>query len=122
MDLPLRSFEHFESGAGRLNLSRIQSFAKATNSDPLAILLAVWFQAPALAIEAADNKAAMIFSLALKDLHEAAGQDLAQLDARTLISAFDQLVVALGDEARARGDRARRWIGSRTDPPDRAED
>ena len=34
MNMALRSYEHFESGAGRINIERIHRFAEVTDSDP----------------------------------------------------------------------------------------
>jgi transcriptional regulator with XRE-family HTH domain len=42
MNMPLRTYQHFESGRARINLDHIVRFANATNSDPLAILVSVW--------------------------------------------------------------------------------
>lgn len=38
MNMALRSYEHFESGAGRINIERIHRFAEVTDSDPHGIL------------------------------------------------------------------------------------
>lgn len=88
MGLALRSFEHFEGGRGRANLDRIWRFASVVDCDPLAILIAMLFRRPEFAVRAADNKLGLILQLALQDFNDALGDDIARLDARTLISAF----------------------------------
>ena len=40
MGLPLRTYQHFEEGAGPFDLERIRQFADATDSDPFASLVA----------------------------------------------------------------------------------
>ena len=50
MNMPRRSYEHFESGVGMLNVARVHQFAKAADADAYAILAALDFRSPAFAL------------------------------------------------------------------------
>ncbi|MBP7817139.1 MAG: XRE family transcriptional regulator [Phenylobacterium sp.] len=100
--LPRRSYEHFEAGGGRLNTDRVQAFAEATQSDAYAIFASLWIASPEFAVRCADNKLMTILIMALQDFDAAAGDDIARLDARTLITAFDTLFQTLTAEAQHR--------------------
>jgi transcriptional regulator with XRE-family HTH domain len=111
LDLPLRSYEHFESGKGRLNVERVQLFALATESDPYAILASLWMGSPQFAARCANNKLMTILVLALQDFDRAAGDDLTTLDGQTLIAAFEKTFAELREEAMKRnGDD---WLKAR---------
>src|SRR5438105_15906721 len=70
LGMPLRSYEHFEAGRGRLTYERIVRFAEITNSDPLAILASVPLQSPSFALNYADNKLMTILMIAVAALNE----------------------------------------------------
>ena len=55
MNMALRSYEHFESGGGRINIERVHRFAEVTDSDPHAILAALALGSPAFALRCADT-------------------------------------------------------------------
>ena len=103
MGMPLRSYEHFEAGRGRLNLDRIHQFAEATDTDGFAILACLSLKSPAFALRCADNKLMMILMLALQDFDEGAKDDIARLDASTVIGMFRRLFQDLATEASGRG-------------------
>lgn len=65
MNMPLRTYEHFESGHGRINLDHIHRFARATDCDPLGILVSVRMGSPAFAQRTVDNKLMLVFLIAL---------------------------------------------------------
>ena len=56
LKIQVRSYEHFESGAGRLNVDRVMQFADMTDSDGFAIIAALWIGSPQFAIRCANNK------------------------------------------------------------------
>lgn len=111
MGLPRRSYERFEAGEGRLNFSRVEAFAKATQSDPYAILAAIWTGAPALAWRCADNKLVTIWLMALQDFDQGSGEAIRQLDAHTLMSAFEEVFEKLTAIAALRQAAAEAWLG-----------
>lgn len=113
LDMPLRSYEHFEAGRGRLNLERVHLAADAIDADPYAILAALEIGSPEFAARCADNKLMTILMMALQDFDETAGDDIAQLDPRTLIGAFTRLFDQLAQEARARAQALEDWRGGR---------
>lgn len=116
MNLPRRSYEHFEAGGGRLNIARVQAFAAVTHSDAYAILAAVFLNAPEFARRSADNKLATILLMALQDFQAAAGEDLARLAPQALISAFEEMFARLGVEAQGREADVEAWIRARQPP------
>ncbi len=87
MNLALRTYDRFEAGETRLNLDYIDRFARATGSDPNAILLAVATGSPELAVRCADNRFGTILVIALRRFDEAVGDRLSEYEVRTLISA-----------------------------------
>ena len=107
MGMPKRTYELFESGAPRLNLSRLQQFAEITDADPYAILVSLAFGDAAFALRCADNKLMTAVVESIQDLNLEAGDDLALLDARIAMHAFDAAAASLRDEAAARRKRRR---------------
>jgi hypothetical protein len=119
MQMPLRSYEHFEAGRGRLNLERVKAFARVTNSDPYAILAAVDLGAPDLALACADNKLMLVLHLALDGFHKASPDRIAKLEARTLLMGFEALFEELAKAAEAGEAVLAAWIAGRLrDEPD----
>lgn len=102
LGMPLRSYEHFESGAGQLNLERLFQFAEATDSDGWAILLAAHLGKPDLAIRCADNKLVTILMLSLQDFDDELGDGLADLEAAAVIAGFGSAFRDLARHARQR--------------------
>ena len=91
LNMPTRSYEHFESGRGRLNVGRIHQAAGLLDADPFAILAALELGSPAFAVRCADSKLMIILMLLLKDLDARLQDKLLHLDAGTLIEAFTRL-------------------------------
>ncbi len=102
LGMPLRSYEHFESGAGQLNLERLFQFAEATDSDGWAILLAAHLGKPDLAVRCADNKLVTILMLSLQDFDDELGDGLADLEAAAVIAGFGSAFRDLASHARRR--------------------
>ena len=102
MALPLRTYEHFEGGHGRLSLLRLQRFAEATDSDAFAIVASLAFGEVEFALRCADNKAMTIAMMSIQDFSREAGEHLPLLDARRIMHEFDAACGRLADEARAR--------------------
>ncbi|WP_155965848.1 MULTISPECIES: helix-turn-helix transcriptional regulator [Brevundimonas] len=113
MNMALRSYEHFESGAGRINLERIHRFAEVTNSDPHAILAALALGSPAFALRCADNKLATIIAVVLQEFDEEAGDAIIDLDARTIINAFTKTLKDLADQSVSKDAEAEAWLEQR---------
>jgi transcriptional regulator with XRE-family HTH domain len=110
LGMPLRSYEHFEAGRGRITYERITKFAEVTNSDPLAIIATVPLQSPDFALNCADNKLMTILMIAMAELHEELGEDIVYLEPRTLISAFTRVRNDLVDHVRKRDLFAETWL------------
>ena len=118
MNMPLRSYEHFEGGGGRLNLERIFQFAKAIDVDPYAILASVMIASPRFAVRSADNKFTQAFVILLQEFDRTLGDDISTLETATVVAAFSQALDALVAEARHKADWRRTWLGENptTDP------
>ena len=114
MGMALRSYEHFEAGRGRISYERLLAFAKATDSDPYALLAVVAFDSPEFALRVADNKLMQVMMLTLKEFNEELGEDIGDLETRTLIAAFTRIFKELIDNVRKRDTFAEEWLAERT--------
>lgn len=110
MDMPVRSYEHLESGSGRVTYERIVAFAEATDSDPIAILTAAANGSSALAVHCADNKLMTIMMIAMTELETELGADIGYLEARTLVGGFTRLTKDLVRHVRERETFAEEWL------------
>lgn len=114
MGLPLRTYELFEAGGGRVSPDRILKFAEATDSDPFAIALSVAFGDAELAISCANTKLVLIIVMQLQDFFEDRGPDLAYLDPPNIVSAFERIFGELGAKLDDNEAFMRRWFEGRT--------
>lgn len=110
MGMPLRTYEHFEAGKGRIDAERIHKFAAVIDVDPYAILLGLEIASPAFAERCADNKAATILLLALQDFDSAIGDELRALDPHTLMTHFTGAFDTLRRQARVRRVEVESWM------------
>jgi transcriptional regulator with XRE-family HTH domain len=114
MGLPRRSYAFFEAGSGRMNVERIMTFARATDSDPYAIIASVMIGAPELAVRTADNKLMTAFTILLQEFNAEVGDDVGRLETRAAISAFSDAFKALAGAAAAhRENSSRNWLSDR---------
>ena len=113
MGMALRSYEHFESGGGRVNLERIHRFAEATDSDAYAILAALALGSPEFALRTADNKLMTILMVALQEFDAEVGDVLGELDARTIINTFTKALKDLALQSVRRDSAANAWLQQR---------
>jgi transcriptional regulator with XRE-family HTH domain len=113
MGLPLRSYELFESGRGRLDLERLFSFAEATDSDPFAILLSVPFRSADFAVACADTKLALIMVMHLQGFYQERGDDITYLDPPNIIGGFERVFKELGGKLDDNETFLRRWFEGR---------
>lgn len=113
MGMALRSYEHFESGGGRVNLERIHRFAEATDSDAYAILAALALASPEFALRTADNKLMTILMVALQEFDAEVGDVLGELDARTIINTFTKALKDLALQSVRRDSAANAWLQQR---------
>jgi transcriptional regulator with XRE-family HTH domain len=114
MGMPLRSYEHFEAGRGRLDLARLERFADATDSDPYAIVAAIILKRPGLALRASDNKLMVVMMLALDDFDDDLGEDIRLLEPRVLVGAFRRVFQDLAEHVRKRDLSVERWLDDRS--------
>jgi transcriptional regulator with XRE-family HTH domain len=110
LGMPLRSYEHFEAGRGRITYDRLVRFAEATNSDPVALLAAIPLQSPEFALRCADNKLMTILTIALSELNEDLGDDIMYIESGTLIGAFTRVAKELAEHVRKRDTFAEAWL------------
>jgi len=116
--LPLRTYEYFESGKGRVNLDYIRRFAAFTNSDPFAILVGLGMSRPDLVRRCSDNKLMLVFMITLGEFDQVMGDRIHTLDSATLIEAFTETFRKLEAESREREDAARTWLEAGRDSLD----
>lgn len=110
MGMPVRTYEHLEAGTARITYARIAAFARATDSDPVAILAAVPLRSADFAQRAADNKLMTIVFTMLWELNEELGPDIQYIEARTAIGAMDRLAKELINHVRGRDQYAEHWM------------
>jgi transcriptional regulator with XRE-family HTH domain len=115
MGMPKRSYEHFEACAGRINPERVHQFAHVVGADPYAIFAALDMGSPTFALRSADNKLMTILMKALTEFDERTHDNIASLDARTLIGVFQASFDELHGRARERGEYVARWLSEK--PP-----
>lgn len=109
MHMPLRTYQRFESGETRPNLDHIHRFARATRSDPHALVMAVAIGAPELAVHTADNHLVTILTVGLQTYNRTQGDKIADLDVRAIVSAVTAMFDRLADATAAQNE-ARAWI------------
>lgn len=117
MGMPLRSYEHFEAGGGRLNIERIYQFGRVLDVDPHAILAAVMIDSPRFAVRTADNKLIQAFLILLQEFDATLGDEIASLETATIVATFSQAFDALADDARRKSDWRQTWLGDRPPEP-----
>jgi hypothetical protein len=116
MKMPLRSYQHFEAGRGRLNLDQLFEFAAATRSDPIALFKAVILDAPDLAIRSADNKLVAAMTHELEVFNDTCGDSIKTLRTRTIVEVFRKAFDTLEAEA-TQPDPTAQWIADRINRP-----
>ncbi|WP_222950842.1 helix-turn-helix domain-containing protein [Sphingomonas sp. JC676] len=114
MGMPLRSYEHFESGRGRFTFDRLVRFAEVTNSDALAIIAVLALKSPEFALRCADNKLMTIFMIAMSELNEELGDDITFLEPGILIGAFTRVAKDLSEHIAKRDLFAETWLKERS--------
>lgn len=117
MGIPLRSYQHFEAGGGRLNIGLVFAFAAATRSDPMAIVTGVLLDVPELAVLSADNKLVSALFMNLEAFHERVGDKMKTLRANTVEKALRQAFDEMGEEA-SQPELTSTWLAKHFEPPD----
>lgn len=106
LNMPLRTYEHFEAGHGRLNLDYMHRFAGATGSDFHGLMHAIAIGSPEFAVRTADNKFMTTFTIFLQLYDRQMGDRIRDLDARSLIAVFGEMFEALAEVGGRRADEA----------------
>ncbi len=112
MGMPVRSYEHLEEGTGRITYERIVAFADATNSDAIALLTAPVLGSGDFALRCIDNKLMTVMMIAMMELDEDLGNDIALLEAGTLVGGFTRLAKDFARHVRERDTFAEEWLKS----------
>lgn len=114
MNMSLRTYQRFEAGRTRINIEHIHRFAKATASDPYAILMAIAIASPDHAWRVADLQFGAVFMISLQRFDQTYGDRIRDLDVHTVVAVvtafFDQLGAAV--EAAT---EARQWLENGAD-------
>lgn len=110
LHMPLRTYEHFEAGQGRLNLDYLHRFSEATGSDFYGLLHAIAIGSPEFAVRSADNKFMTTFTIFLQAYDRKMGDRIRDLDARSLIAAFGEMFDALAEVGGQRADEAETFL------------
>lgn len=110
MGLALRTYQHFEEGAGPFDLERIRQFADATDSDPFAIVASIWLRSPQFAVRAIDSKPMVVMMLALRAFEDELAEDITLIEPRVWWGGFKRLFQDLGEHVRKRDLTAETWL------------
>lgn len=97
MNMAPRTYQRFEAGDTRINLNHIHRFAAATRSDPHAILTAVAIGSPDHALRSCDNRLDTILMIGVKNLDDALGDRLRELETRAIIEAVIMMCDTLAE-------------------------
>lgn len=109
MNMPIRTYNRFEAGETRLNLDYIHRFAQVTRSDPQGLLMSIAIGSPEHAVRVANNQLATVLTVGLKDFDTVVGDDIGNLDSRTIVAAVIRMFEELADAARG-PDPAKIWL------------
>lgn len=110
LNMPLRTYEHFEAGQGRLNLDYLYRFSIVTGSDFYGLMHAIAIGSPDFAVRTADNKFMTTFTILLQAYDRRMGDRIRDLDARSLIAAFGELFDALAEVGGRRAEEAEAFL------------
>lgn len=110
LNMPLRTYEHFEAGHGRLNLDYLHRFSVATGSDFYGLMHAIAIGSPEFAVRTADNKFMTTFTILLQAYDRQMGDRIRDLDARSLTAAFGEMFDALAEVGGRRADEAETFL------------
>jgi len=97
MQMPPRSYQHFEAGGGRLNMRQLIRFAEVTDCDFAALLAAILLQTPSLAVQAADNKVVTALVMRLADFSAEQPLEMAKLTAAAVSAAMKEALGPLDE-------------------------
>lgn len=110
MELSVRTYEHFEAGRGKLTYSRISRFARATNSDPVAIFASIPLRSADFALGCIDNKLMTVVMTCMRELDQELGEDISRLPVSVLVATFDKLSKELISHVKRRDEYAEKWM------------
>jgi transcriptional regulator with XRE-family HTH domain len=110
LNMPLRTYEHFEAGHGRLNLDYLHRFSEATDADFHGLMHAIAIGSPEFAVRTADNKFMTTFTILLQAYDRQMGDRIRDLDARSLIAAFGEMFDTLAEIGERRADEAESFL------------
>lgn len=126
MGVSLRTYQDFEAGRREFDFNKIRLFAKATRSDAVAILLAIYFNWPDLAVLLIDNKMATAFFIVMRDLFTEVGPRLSRVPAGLLVSGFrfirDEVLKLFARQDASAEDYIERAINETYETPDDSGD
>ena len=101
MAIPVRTYQHFEAGKKKINVDQVFIFARATDSDPYALIIAAVLGAPLLAVRCADNKLLAAFVMNLDTFNSELGDCITDLNAVTIQTTFRRALDELTIQALA---------------------
>ena len=101
MNMPIRTYQAIEAGEGLPEIGDVEAFARATEVDPVALVIAILCGAPSLALACSNNQLMLIAGLELADLIEDLGPLAAKLNPHQVIQAVRKLKDHVREEIRA---------------------
>jgi transcriptional regulator with XRE-family HTH domain len=113
LGLALRTYERWETGDAPVTIASIVRFAIVVDCDPVALILSVFMRNPDFAVDAADNKLALMVTMILGDLHDLAGGGLQHLGKSEILRHLHTVLEALGKSAHQMSGNADQWMHNR---------
>lgn len=110
MGIAPRTYQEFEAAGGKLDLSKIRSFATASRSDAIGIVLAATFEDPDLAIQTMDNKLLSTFWVAFKEFRQRVGAKLAIVPPALWLAAFRRAFEEIEAYLAKRSETTEEWL------------
>lgn len=110
MGIGLRTYEDFEAGRGRLDLEKVRLFARATDTDAVAITLGLLFGSYETAMRAVNNKASTILWIGLQELESEVGDKMSVIPGGYFLESLRQGFGRLREYLQKRDASAERWL------------
>lgn len=110
MGIAPRTYQEFEAAGGKLDLNKVRTFATASRSDAIGIVLGLTFEDPDLAFQTMDNKLLSTFWVAFKEFRQRVGERLALVPPALWLAAFRRAFEEIEAYLAKRSETTEEWL------------
>ncbi|PVM91755.1 XRE family transcriptional regulator [Caulobacter radicis] len=110
MGMARRTYYSFEAGKGEFSFARIWRFAEATGADPMAIIYAVIYGEPEIAVRSMENQGASIGAASFKRFNDRVGDRMTNIASSIWIEALKRPYDCLEEHLEKRDQSTERWL------------